>query len=64
MVEARLLSEFRGSKVSLQGLRPCLDLLRQEFARYPLAHAQTFLTADGREVVHGIQDEVGLEPSL
>jgi len=64
MVEARLLSEFRTRSVPLQRLRPAIIRLREEFGRYPLAHARPFLEVEGRELVRLVQDEVGLERQL
>lgn len=64
MVEARLLAEFRSRDVPVQRLRPAIVLLREEFGRYPLAHAQPFLDVAGRELVRVIQDRVGLERQL
>ncbi len=64
MVEARLLAEFRSKDVPVQRLRPAIVRLRTEFGRYPLAHAQPFLKAEGRELVRIVQDEVGLERPL
>src|SRR5205823_6757728 len=42
MVEARLLAEFRNLKVPVQRMRPAIVKLRDEFGRYPLAHARPF----------------------
>lgn len=64
MVEARLLAEFRSRNVPVQRLRPAVVRLREEFGRYPLAHARPLLDVGGRELVRAVQDEVGLEPSL
>jgi uncharacterized protein (DUF433 family) len=64
MVEARLLAEFRGQRVSLQRLRPAVVRLREEFGQYPLAHARPFLEVDGRELVRRVQDEVSLDRQL
>lgn len=64
MVEARLLAEFRGQRVSLQRLRPAVQRLRDELGAYPLAHARPFLEVDGRELVRRVQDEVGLVREL
>jgi uncharacterized protein (DUF433 family) len=63
-VETRLLSEFRDHGVSLQRLRPAVQQLREEFGRYPLAHARPFLDVEGRELVLRIQDEVGVPEEL
>ena len=63
-VEARLLSEFHDRRVSIQRMRPAIVRLREEFGRYPLAHARPWLDVDGRELVRIVQDEVGLEDSL
>lgn len=64
MVEARLLAEFRSKDVPVQRLRPAIVRLREEFGRYPLAHARPFLDVEGRELVRLVQDEVGLERPL
>ncbi|WP_298863463.1 DUF433 domain-containing protein [Microbacterium sp.] len=64
MVEARLLAEFRSKHVSVQRLRPAIDLLREEFGRYPLAQARPFLDVEGRELVRVLQEQVGLERPL
>lgn len=64
MVEARLLAEFRSRDVPVQRLRPAIVRLREEFGRYPLAHARPFLEVEGRELVRVIQEQVGLERSL
>jgi len=63
-VETRLLSEFRDKGASVQRLRPAVVKLRDEFGRYPLAHAAPFLDVQGRELVRAIQDEVGLPREL
>lgn len=64
MVEARLLAQFRGRRVSLQRLRPAVVRLRVEFGRYPLMRMRPFLEVDGRELVLRVQAEIGLEPAL
>jgi uncharacterized protein (DUF433 family) len=64
MVEARLLAEFRGQRVSLQRLRPAVVRLREEFGSHPLAHASPLLDVEGRELVRKVQDEVSLERQL
>ncbi len=64
MVEARLLSEYRRREVPIQRMRPAIMALRDEFGRYPLAHAQPFLDVAGRELVRLVQDRVGLAPQL
>lgn len=64
MVEARLLAEFRDLKVPVQRMRPAIVKLRDEFGRYPLAHARPFLDVQGRELVQVVQQEVGLERGL
>ncbi|MFE6735992.1 DUF433 domain-containing protein [Microbacterium sp. NPDC057650] len=64
MVEARLLAEFRSREVSVQKLRPAIELLREEFGQYPLAHAHPFLDVEGRELVRVVQAKVGLERPL
>ncbi|MFJ4045768.1 DUF433 domain-containing protein [Microbacterium sp. NPDC089987] len=64
MVEARLLAEFRDRAVTVQRLRPAVELLREEFGRYPLAQAHPFLDVEGRELVRVVQEKVGLDRSL
>lgn len=64
MVEARLLAEYRDRKVPLVRLRPAVVRLREEFGRYPLAHARTLLDVEGRELVRVVQEEVGLDRGL
>ncbi|WP_426518284.1 DUF433 domain-containing protein [Diaminobutyricibacter sp. McL0618] len=64
MVEARLLAEFRSQQVPVQRLRPAIVRLRDEFGRYPLAHARLFLDVEGRELVRAVQEEAGLDRPL
>lgn len=64
LVEARLLAEFRSKHVPIQRMRPAIVRLREEFGRYPLAHARPFLDAEGRELIRIVQDEVGLDQGL
>jgi uncharacterized protein (DUF433 family) len=64
MVEARMLAEFRGQRVSLQRLRPAVVRLREEFGKYPLAHARPLLEVEGRELVRSVQDEHCLDRAL
>lgn len=64
MVEARLLAEFRSQQVPVQRLRPAIVRLREEFGRYPLAHARPFLDVEGRELVRAVQEEAGLDRPL
>lgn len=64
MVEARLLAEFRSQHVPVQRLRPAIVRLRDEFGRYPLAHARPFLDVEGRELVRVVQEEVGVDRPL
>lgn len=64
MVEARLLAEFRDREVPVQRMRPAIVRLREEFGRYPLAHARPFLDVEGRELVQVVQEQVGLERRL
>lgn len=63
-VETRLLSEFRERGVSLQRLRPAVQRLRDEFGRYPLAHARPLLEVEGRELVLQVQEESGVPDAL
>lgn len=64
MVEARLLAEYRSRDIPVQRMRPAIELLRQEFGRYPLARARPFLDVEGRELVRVVQEKVGLERPL
>ncbi len=64
MVESRLLAEYRSRDVPVQRLRPAIVALREDFGRYPLAHARPFLDVEGRELVRVVQERVGLERSL
>lgn len=64
MVEARLLVEFRDRKVPVQRMRQALVKLREEFGPYPLALARPFLEVEGLEIVHLVQEQVGLERAL
>ena len=57
-VETRLLAEFRARGASMRRLRPAVVRLREEFGRYPLAHARPFLDIDGRELVRHVQQEM------
>jgi hypothetical protein len=59
-VETRLLAEFRARGASMHRLRPAVVRLREEFGRYPLAHARPFVDVDGRELVRHVQQEVGI----
>ena len=66
-VECRLLSEYRDAGVTLQRMRPAVERLREVTgSRYPLASAQLWLAADGRELVAQVQNDVHLsdKPSL
>ena len=64
-VEARLISEYRRQGVSVFRMRPAIMAMRAEFAtRYPLAAAQPFVSAEGRELVLKVQEEANLQPSL
>lgn len=64
MVEARMLAEFRDRKVTVHRMRPAIVRLREEFGRYPLAHARPFLDVDGRELVRVVQEQVQLDRGL
>lgn len=59
-VETRFLAELRTRGASMHRLRPAVVWLREEFGRYPLAHARPFLDIDGRELVRHVQQEVGI----
>jgi uncharacterized protein (DUF433 family) len=64
-VETRLLVGYRTRGVSLQRLRPAVQLLRQEFGvAYPLAMAQPYLDVAGRELVLRVQDATSVDRSL
>jgi uncharacterized protein (DUF433 family) len=64
MVEARLLAQFRSKHVPVQRLRPAIVRLREEFGRYPLAHARPFLDVEGRELVRAVQEELAVDRPL
>ncbi|WP_068747141.1 DUF433 domain-containing protein [Tsukamurella pseudospumae] len=64
MVESRLLAEYRDRRVPVQRLRPAIVQLREEFGRYPLAHARPLLDVAGRELVRIVQERVELESPL
>lgn len=64
-VEARLISEYRRQGVSVFRMRPAIMELRMVFdTKYPLAAAQPFVSAEGRELVLRVQQETNLRPSL
>ena len=64
-VEARLISEYRRQGVSVFWMRPAIAALRERFGTlYPLAAAQPFVSAEGRELVLKVQQETNLLPSL
>ena len=64
-VEARLISEYRRQGVSVFRMRPAIAALRERFGTlYPLAAAQPFVSAEGRELVLKVQQETNLQPSL
>lgn len=64
-VEARLISEYRRQGVSVFRMRPAIEALRERFGTlYPLAAAQPFVSAEGRELVLKVQQETNLQPSL
>ncbi|MBI1759409.1 MAG: DUF433 domain-containing protein [Actinobacteria bacterium] len=64
-VETRLLAGYRAKGISLQRLRPAVQLLRREFGSpYPLATARPYLDVEGRELVMRVQDEADLEQPL
>lgn len=64
-VETRLLSIYRRDhEIPLQRMRPAIVRLRELLAvRYPLAHAQPFVS-ESRELVIGVQEELNLESPL
>lgn len=65
LVECRLLSEYRDAGVTLQRMRPAVERLRElTGSRYPLASAQLWLGAEGRELVAQVQDDVQLSDKL
>jgi uncharacterized protein (DUF433 family) len=64
-VETRLLAGYRARGVSLQRLRPAVQLLRREFGTpYPLATAQPYLDVAGRELVMQVQDRTSTDRPL
>ena len=64
-VEARLISEYRRQGVSVFRMRPAIMALRDAFGtEYPLAAAQPFVSAEGRELVLQIQQDTNLQLSL
>ncbi len=64
-VEARCLSEFRGQGVKVNQLRGVIKRLRTRTdTRYPLAHAYSLLSVQGREIVEQVQNEVDLDGSV
>lgn len=64
-VETRLLSEYRDAGVPLIRMRPVIELLRERLnTQYPLASARTWVWPNGRELVHEVQERVGLERRL
>jgi uncharacterized protein (DUF433 family) len=55
-VEARLLAEYRRGGALMINMRHSVERLRTELgARYPLAHAHTWIQPEGRELVRRIQ---------
>jgi uncharacterized protein (DUF433 family) len=55
-VEARLLAEYRRGGALMINMRRSVERLRQELgAKYPLAHAHTWIQPEGRELVRRIQ---------
>jgi uncharacterized protein (DUF433 family) len=64
--ETRLLSEYREfDQIRIQKLRVMVEHLRNEFGhRYPLAYAQPFLQAAGRELLMRAQQAAKLEEDL
>lgn len=62
LVEARFLAEYRVKGVPLIRMRPAILGLRQEFGRYPLAHARPLI--DRTELVLRVQESVGLDRAL
>jgi uncharacterized protein (DUF433 family) len=64
-VETRLLAGYRARGISLQRLRPAVQLLRREFGTpYPLATAQPYLDVAGRELVMRVQDQTDTDRLL
>ena len=62
-VEAGYLNQYRRRGVSLQSLRPVVQILRERLGvPYPLAHAKPYLS--GRELVMAVQTETGLPAEL
>lgn len=55
-VEARLLAEYRRGGALMINMRRSVERLRLELgAKYPLAHAHTWIQPEGRELVRRIQ---------
>ena len=64
-VEARLISEYRRQGVSVFRMRPAIMALREALGtEYPLAAAQPFVSAEGRQLVLQIQQDTNLQLSL
>ena len=64
-VEARLLAEYRRQGVSVFRMRPAIMALSDAFGtEYPLAAAQPFVSAEGRQLVLQIQQDTNLQLSL
>lgn len=64
-VECRLLAEYRDAGVTLHRMRPAVERLREMTGSpYPLASAQLWLGAEGRELVARVQDDVHLSDKL
>jgi uncharacterized protein (DUF433 family) len=62
-VETRYLAYYRNAGVPILRLRPAIERLRIEFnTLYPLATAKPFVA--GKELVHRIEDEIGLAGAL
>lgn len=60
-VEAAYLREYR-EDIPVQGLRPLIEALREEFGRYPLATAHPMTT--DKQLVRNLQDQLGLPEEL
>lgn len=64
-VEAGLLKEYRRRSIPLQRLRPMIEAMRSRFGiEYPLAHFRPLVDPASREVVLGLQEELGLDRKL
>jgi uncharacterized protein (DUF433 family) len=61
-VETHLLAQFRTADVSMRRMRPVVERLRERYGIYPLARARAYVL--DRQLVHDVQEEVGLPKGL